>query len=77
MDDIRTEYCTIETPVQPVPGNYGPQYQFKLKVPTVSRHAFTVWVDQSLIPEAATAEQREALTNTQHWVTVKRAFRKY
>jgi hypothetical protein len=67
----RTEFCTIEGPVEAVTGKYGPQYQFKAAAPW-SIYAPMFWVEQKLMPRAATAEQREALKGTGHWATFRR-----
>ena len=67
----RTEFCTIDGPVEAVAGKFGPQFQFKATVPWTI-YAPMFWVNQSLMPLAATAEQREALKGTGHWATFKR-----
>lgn len=67
----RTEFCTIDGPVEAVAGKFGPQFQFKATVPwTIYPPMF--WVEQKLMPLAATAEQREALKGTGHWATFRR-----
>ena len=67
----RTEFCTIVEPIEAVPGKYGPQYKFKASVPW-TQYPPTFYVNQNLMPKADTPENREALLNTDHWVSFKR-----
>jgi len=67
-----TEYLVIETPLEQKAGNNGPQFFFRARIQAISQHPISFWVEQHLMPMAATAEQREKLVNTGHWVVVRK-----
>ena len=69
--NLRVEQCTITEPIEPVSGNYGPQFKFKASVPW-TQYPPTFYVNQNLMPQADTAEKREALINTDHWAQFKK-----
>ena len=71
QQNTRTEFCTIVEPIEPVPGKYGPQFKFKASVPW-TQYPPTFYVNQNLMPQADTAEGREALLHSDHWATFKR-----